>query len=316
MRAWPPGTCFALSTIGLATVLYLGYASFMVLHTGCVLCIGTYVCVLVIFVLSSLSRSVSIMGLPLRLFRDIRDVVARPVTLAADVAALCGHGVARGLLPERGGRGRTGSVGGGKCRARLRRCADRVRAHLGAATQGRPRHPRRRGAEVIIVKFNDYMCPMCRIKEAEYKPILERFAQSDPGKVKLVVKDWPWNSTCNFNARSTIPGHEAACDAAAAARMARDRGKADEMVEWLFANQGTLARQRAAGGLEDFGYHGLRSRVHAQAAADQDGHRRRRRVADQRHADVFRQRRALARCGPSAGYLELAISLELKQPAK
>ncbi|MEO8483798.1 MAG: thioredoxin domain-containing protein [Acidobacteriota bacterium] len=97
------------------------------------------------------------------------------------------------------------------------------------------------GAKVVIVKFNDFMCPSCRQAEAFYKPVLDKFAKSNPGAVKYVVKDWPWNSGCNFNTSSTIPGHEAACNAAAAARMARDRGKYDEMVEWLYANQGTTA---------------------------------------------------------------------------
>jgi protein-disulfide isomerase len=97
------------------------------------------------------------------------------------------------------------------------------------------------GAKVVIVKFNDFMCPSCRQAEVFYKPILEKFARSNPGAVKYVVKDWPWNSSCNFNTASTISGHEAACNAAAAARMARDRGKYDEMVDWLYANQGTTA---------------------------------------------------------------------------
>jgi len=75
--------------------------------------------------------------------------------------------------------------------------------------------------------------------------------------VKYLVKDWPWNSGCNFNTASTISGHEAACNAAAAARMAQDRGKYDEMVTWLYANQGTTAAAvRAAAekilGVKDF----------------------------------------------------------------
>ena len=45
---------FALATIGLAVILYLGYASFVVLKTGCVLCMGTYVCVIGIFVTAGL----------------------------------------------------------------------------------------------------------------------------------------------------------------------------------------------------------------------------------------------------------------------
>src|SRR5688572_4490105 len=92
------------------------------------------------------------------------------------------------------------------------------------------------GARVVILKFNDYECPACRQAEAAYAPILEKFAVSHPKAVKYVVKDWPWNTACNFNATRTIPGHEAACDAAAAARMARDRGKFVEMAAWLYAN--------------------------------------------------------------------------------
>ena len=91
----------------------------------------------------------------------------------------------------------------------------------------------------MILKFNDYECPGCGQTEIMYKPVLEKFAKSHPGAVKYVVKDWPWNSACNFNASRTIPGHEASCDAAVAARMARDRGKFEVMTDWLFANQGT-----------------------------------------------------------------------------
>src|SRR4030095_12747232 len=40
------GYLFALATIGLGVVLYLAYASFVVLKTGCLLCMGTYVCVI------------------------------------------------------------------------------------------------------------------------------------------------------------------------------------------------------------------------------------------------------------------------------
>ena len=94
------------------------------------------------------------------------------------------------------------------------------------------------GAKVIIVKFNDFQCGACAQAEMVYKPVLQKFAASSPGAVKYVVKDWPWDTKCNFNSGRTIPGHEAACDSAAAARMARDRNKYDEMAAWLYANQG------------------------------------------------------------------------------
>ncbi len=100
------------------------------------------------------------------------------------------------------------------------------------------------GAKVVVVKFNDYQCPPCAATHAWYKPVLERIEKTNPGAVKVVFKDWPWNPKCNFNlAPGVPPEHPAACEGAAAVRMARERGKAKEveMQEWLYANQPTQA---------------------------------------------------------------------------
>jgi hypothetical protein len=47
------GYIFVLSTIGLAAVFYLGYASFFVLGQACPLCITMYVSVVGIFLVSA-----------------------------------------------------------------------------------------------------------------------------------------------------------------------------------------------------------------------------------------------------------------------
>jgi protein-disulfide isomerase len=90
----------------------------------------------------------------------------------------------------------------------------------------------------VVVKFNDYECGGCRSAENFYTPIIKRMNQAQPGSVKFVMKDWVWSTSCNSFIKSTIPGHEAACVAAVSARVARDRGKYDEMAAWLFGNQG------------------------------------------------------------------------------
>ena len=41
--------------------------------------------------------------------------------------------------------------------------------------------------------------------------------------------------------------HEASCDAAVAVRLARDHGKAEDMVSWLFANQQRLEESGRSG---------------------------------------------------------------------
>jgi hypothetical protein len=54
------------------------------------------------------------------------------------------------------------------------------------------------GAKVVVVKFNDFQCPPCGQTYEWYKPVLEKFERTDPGAVKMVLKDWPWNAKCNF----------------------------------------------------------------------------------------------------------------------
>jgi hypothetical protein len=153
------------------------------------------------------------------------------------------------------------------------------RPQLAAAPQSSPRRPRatlRRngphsprvdlgipadGAKVVIVKFNDYQCPGCGATHTWYRPVLERLEKSNPGAVKYIVKDWPWNSKCNFNLPpGSAPNHPGACEGAAAVRMARDVGMAKEleMQEWLYGNQPTMTplTVRAAAerilGIKDF----------------------------------------------------------------
>jgi protein-disulfide isomerase len=112
------------------------------------------------------------------------------------------------------------------------------------------------GAKVLIVKFNDYQCPPCRMTWEQYKPVIAKYMAQYPGKVKFVTKDYPLDGECNVNTPGA--GHAAACEAAVAVRLARAKGRADAMEEWLFANQPQitpdLVRQgaRSIGGITDF----------------------------------------------------------------
>src|SRR5688572_15100961 len=53
-----PGYVFALSTAGLAAVLYLAYASYFILHVVCLLGVGTYVAVIGLFLVSGSATKV------------------------------------------------------------------------------------------------------------------------------------------------------------------------------------------------------------------------------------------------------------------
>src|SRR5262245_8615051 len=83
-----PGYLFAASTIGLAVVLYLGYASFFIVKTLCVLCLATYVAVTVLFIISGTATRIPMTPLPNRAIRDLQLLFKTPAALAAMVAFL------------------------------------------------------------------------------------------------------------------------------------------------------------------------------------------------------------------------------------
>src|SRR5947207_2542384 len=60
------------------------------------------------------------------------------------------------------------------------------------------------GAKVVIVKFNDWMCPGCKVWYQQLKPVLAKYQAASPGAIKYVEKDWAWNSQCNAVVRQTI----------------------------------------------------------------------------------------------------------------
>ena len=223
---------FALATVGLAAILYLGYASFFILKKACVLCIGTYVSVAGIFVISGMATSVSVTRLPLRLAGDIRAMIQRPTTFLIALLFIVGSGSLLKVFPKEGAVPQAKPATQDQQKAFEEVWWQQPRVDLGIPADG---------AKVVVVKFNDYQCPTCKVAYDAYKPIYEKFEKSHPGQVKQVTKDWPWHSKCNFSVPTEM--HNWACEAAAAARMARDRGKLAEMEAFLFQNQQTLTPQ-------------------------------------------------------------------------
>lgn len=226
------GYIFALSTIGLAVILYLGYTSWFVLQHLCLFCLGTYVAVTGIFITSGLSSPMSIGKLPGRLFGDTGRALRDPMVPVLLLMLVGGLGYLMAIFPAEGTRpapiaaNTTGQAATDFATA----WAQQPRVNLGIPADG---------AKVLVVKFNDYQCGACKITHDWYKPVFEKFEKSNPGEVRLVLKDWPWDPECNFNQG---PNHQAACEAAAGVRMARDvsAAKAVEVESWLFGNQLTL----------------------------------------------------------------------------
>jgi uncharacterized membrane protein/protein-disulfide isomerase len=244
-----PAYIFLLSTVGVAVVLYLGYASFFILKEVCPICVTTYVAVIGVFLSAGGVSSVPLSSLPRRVPGDLRVLVTRPVALLIAMLFLGGAGSAIAFFPH------------------PQQAASAPQAPVPALTADQRAEFARwwdaqdkvdvpypnDGAKVLVVKFNDYQCPPCRQTYYAYESLLAKYKPSD---VKYLMKHFPLDPKCNPAVASLV--HPAACDAAAAAVMARSKGTFDKLSAWFFGHQETLtpATVRAAakdvGGIADF----------------------------------------------------------------
>ena len=239
---------FGLSTIGLAVVLYLGYASFVVLKTVCVFCLITYAAVIGLFLLSGAATVIPMSTLPRRAIRDFRLLRNSPLAIAVTLIFLAMAGSAVAFFPREADVAAAAPASQDQRSDFERWFTAQTRVPLMVPSDG---------AKVVVVKFNDYQCPPCRQSYMNYKSIFAKYDAEHPGAVKVVYKDFPLSSECNANVANGGP-HPSACEAAVAVRLAREHNREEPMVEWLFANQPTLtpaAVKQAAhdvGGVNDF----------------------------------------------------------------
>ncbi len=225
-----PAYLFALSTIGLAVVLYLAYAAFFVLKELCLFCLVTYAAVIALFCLTGVATSVPMTSLPRRLFRDLRVLVTSPLALIVAVIFLAGAGSAIAFFP------RAGDMPAAQPTAKA--LPKDTRSDFEQYWSSLPRQTlpvSNDGAAVLIVKFTDYECPACSATYFELQPILAKYQAEMPGAVKLVSKDYPLDRACNPTLFQTV--HPGSCVAAVAVRLAAKNHREAEMEQWLYSNQ-------------------------------------------------------------------------------
>ncbi len=256
VRESVPGYLFAASTLGLAVILYLGYASFVILKLVCVLCLITYAAVIGLFLISGAATSIPMLSLPRRAAQDLKVLVTSPAALVLAVLWLGGAATTLAFFPREAAATVTAAAG---AEAPPPEVTQDQRSELERFMASAPRVPLivpNEGAKVLIVKFADYQCPACGQAFTAYKPILAKFAASHPGQVKMVMKDFPLNSSCNGAVRTQM--HAGACDAAVAVRLAAAKGKGEALEEYFYTHQQTMTpesvRQAAKdiGGVTDF----------------------------------------------------------------
>lgn len=245
------GYVFAVSTVGLAGVLYLAYASFFVLKAVCLLCVGVYAAIIALFLISGAAARYPMTTLPGRASSDMRTLLRTPAALTTILAFIGAAVVAVAAFPGEPIAASTANAAPTPQAGAAQPSAPPPHNQIQQLEQFLAAQPRvpivagGSGAAVTVIKFNDYQCPPCGQTFREYKPILAKLQQQHPGKIAFITRDFPLDPECN----TLGGGHQAACEAAVAVRLAREKGRAPEMEDWLFANQQTLTPESVRQGV-------------------------------------------------------------------
>ena len=253
LRENVPGYLFAMSTAGLAVVLYLAYISFAVLKVYCPLCLTADVAVIGLFIVSGAATTFPMTTLPRRFLHDLKAAIASPQAIAVTVLFLAGAASAVALSARD-----NAAAQGAQAAAAPTASADRT-AEFDRWYNAQPRVPLivpAEGATVLIVEFSDFQCPYCSQAYLTMKPVLAKFNEQQPNTVRLVLKDFPLDSKCNANVQNGGP-HPSACDAAVAVRLAAP-ARRDALEDWFFNNQPAMTAEsvrkaaRDVGGVTDY----------------------------------------------------------------
>lgn len=313
-RGWPSlrenssGYVFLLSTAGLGFVIYMAYASLAILKIVCLMCVVTYIAVAALFIISGTRTSYPMTTIPRRLRQDAKAAVASPASLALLLVFLVGATTAIAFFP-RGGPAAPQAAGQAAAADRqsefVRYWESQPRTQLPVAADG---------AAVVIVRFADYQCPYCVQSHKDYKPVVARYNAQYPGSVKIIDKDYPLEGECNPNASGGA--HVAACEAAAAVRAARAKGREEAMQDWLVENYQTLtpASVRTAvrdiAGVTDFDaqYPSLLVSIKGDVALGS--------ILGVKRTPTFFVNGVKVEGALAVPYLEMAIQLELKKAGK
>jgi uncharacterized membrane protein len=239
------GYVFLASVVGLAAVFYYAYASFFVLQKTCLLCVAMYVAVAGIFFVSS-AAAPSGLGVLKNLGSDLSGLVSSPPALGLAALWLVGSLALVGLFPREPIGAEASAAQPAAPPLETLEPAALAEWHKWLDTQPKQQAALpTSGEKVLVLKFNDYQCPACRMTYMAYRDIIAKYEASHPGVFKFETRDFPLESECGFGGI-----HGSACEAAVAVRLAREKNKAAELEAWLFERQESMSRDLVKEGLE------------------------------------------------------------------
>ena len=228
------GYIFVLATIGLAAVFYFAYASFFVLGQACPLCIAVYISVAGVFIVSA-ATATSLTAIPRRLTEDITGVTRSQTATTLAVAWLAASILLVVLFPREQPISAQPVAEAEIPAPVLETLTPEQQAEWGSwldkQTPVAELLPKG-DTKALLLKFNDYQCPSCRQTWVLYREVIANLEKEFPGAFVYETRDLPLEPECGLQLN-----HAMACEAAAAVRMARAKGKHREMETWLFTNQ-------------------------------------------------------------------------------
>jgi protein-disulfide isomerase len=247
------GYVFALSSIALPVAIYLAYQLLFVQRALCVPCITACLAACALYWMAGTLPAPRIATVPQRALEDLRKWVQKPVFLMVTILVLV---ASLGIVTmfRRAIEARqshfvpdpavdVSSEKGRKAFAQLYNALPRLTRPELFSQEG-----------VYVVEFSDYQCPPCRKAFFDYRDGLKRHAAGSSELVQFVRMDYPLDPSCNDYV--SAPAHPAACEAAIAVRLARRRGRAEAMEEWLFNNQDTLTAATVRSAAQRVGFVG------------------------------------------------------------
>ena len=179
-----PAYLLIFSTVALGFVLYLAYASFFVLKQACPLCIGTYIAVIGLFLLSARFATVPLSRVPARAMQDVGAAAMSPLALALTVIFVGGAVAVIASFPRPAERPAV---------APLVPLPQDQRAELARWFDLQPKVDLpfdAGGAKVVVVKFNDFQCPPCKATYFGYEPVVAKY-KDRPNDVRFLLKHFP-----------------------------------------------------------------------------------------------------------------------------
>jgi len=227
------GYVFLLSTVGLAAVFYFAYASFFVLRQACPLCLTMYVSVVGTFLVSA-GAAGPIRTLQAGLAKDVSELRGSPTAVALTLVWLVASAGLVLAFPREQAPGAAQAVAAVPA-VPVETLAPEQLTELHAWLDRQPRTAEAMptgDVKVLLLKFNDYQCPSCRQAWVLYKDIIAKYEAAYPGAFRYETRDFPLEIECGFGGV-----HGAACEAAVAVRLAREKNLDKQLEATLFERQ-------------------------------------------------------------------------------